>query len=84
MIPEIYEKMWIEKNRWGDERVICTNTSYYKLIWLLQNYSKLYVCGDDKNKNMYKKNIEEIISEYRGIDSLKLYYCSLFMYFKNL
>jgi hypothetical protein len=84
MIPEIYKKMWIEEDKWGDEYVVCTNTSDNKLIRLLQNYSNLYIFGDAEYKDVYKKNIEEIISEYRGIDSVKSYYRSMFMNLSNL
>jgi hypothetical protein len=84
MIPEIHEKMWAEKDRWGHENVGYTNATDYKLIQLLQNYSNLYTFGDDEYKNKCKEIIEEKIDEYRGIDNTNSDLKRLFIYSSNL
>jgi hypothetical protein len=38
MIPEIYEKMWIESDKQGSCTMICAKVSDYKLIRLLDKY----------------------------------------------
>jgi hypothetical protein len=35
MIPEVYEKRWMESDRRGSCIMVCANASYYKLIGLL-------------------------------------------------
>jgi hypothetical protein len=51
--------------------VVYANVSDYKLIQLLQNYSNLYTFLDAEYKDMRKENIEEKISEYRGVNNEK-------------
>jgi hypothetical protein len=74
MIPEIHEKMWVEKDRWGHDGVVYTKASDYKLIQILQNYSNLYTFGGIEYKNICKEIIEKKISEYRGVNNDKLYH----------
>jgi hypothetical protein len=92
MIPEIHEKMW-EENKCGHKGVVYAKVEDYKLIELLEKYDVYYIYGrdsiDGNNENneidqLYIKDLDEKIDEYRGMDSLKSYYRSLFMYFKNL
>jgi hypothetical protein len=73
MIPEIHEKMWEEKDRWGHDAVVYASASDYKLIQILKNYSNLYAFTSDENKNICKEIIEREISEYRGISNGNLY-----------
>jgi hypothetical protein len=78
MIPEIYEKIWEEKNKWGVDIVVYANASDYKLIQILYNYSNLYTFGgcfyNSEYKNICKEVIKREICQYRGVNNDKLYY----------
>jgi hypothetical protein len=78
MIPEIDKKMWEEKDKWGHEGVVYANTSNYKLIQILKNYSNLYTFGGVEYKNICKEIIEKKISEYRGVNNDKPYHKEFF------
>jgi hypothetical protein len=53
MIPEVYEKIWIESDRRGSCTMVCANASDYKLIGLLNKYDKVIIdltaFGGDSN-----------------------------------
>jgi hypothetical protein len=69
MIPEMHEKMWMEKVRWGYDDIVFANVSDYKLIELLDDYYILYIDEPDEDNELYKESIEEKINEYRGVDN---------------
>jgi hypothetical protein len=86
MIPEIHEKMWKE-NIWGHKDVIYTKTKDYKLINILDRYDTYYVYGrdsiDGNNENneiqqLYLKDLDMKIDEYRGISNEKPYHNDYF------
>jgi hypothetical protein len=45
MIPEVYEKMWIQSDRQGSCTMVCANASDYKLIGLLNKYDIYFRYG---------------------------------------
>jgi hypothetical protein len=72
MIPEVYEKMWIQTDRQGSCTMVCANASGYKLIGLLNKYDMHFRYGynkDNKIDQMYKESMKDKINEYRGINN---------------
>jgi hypothetical protein len=75
MIPEIYEKMWIQSDRQGSCTMVCAKVSDYKLIGLLNKYDEYFRYGyykDNKIDQMFKENMNDQINEYRGINNKKI------------
>jgi hypothetical protein len=64
MIPEINEKMWEERDRWGCCRIVCTKVNDYKLIGLLDKYDKYFRYGYDKD-NVIDRMFKDKINDYR-------------------
>jgi hypothetical protein len=64
MIPEIYEKMWIQSDRQGSCTIIYTNVIDYKLIILLDKYDIYFRYGYDKD-NEIDRMFKDKINEYR-------------------
>jgi hypothetical protein len=50
----------------------------YKLIELLRDYDYLYNDEFQKDEELYKKSIEDKVSEYRGINNEKPYHNNYF------
>jgi hypothetical protein len=70
MIPEVYEKMWVQMDRQGSCTMVLTNASDYKLIGLLNKYDIYFRYGYDKDNKidqMFKESVKDKINEYRGI-----------------
>jgi hypothetical protein len=70
MIPEVYEKMWVQSDRQGSCTTVCANASDYKLIGLLDKYDVYFRYGYDKDNEidqMFKESMQDQINEYRGI-----------------
>jgi hypothetical protein len=70
MIPEVYEKMWVQSDRQGSCTMVCANVSDYKLIGLLNKYDMYFRYGYDKDNEidqMFKESMKDKINEYRGI-----------------
>jgi hypothetical protein len=76
MIPEIYEKMWKEKKQGGKD-VVYAKTDDYKHIDILDRYDVYYVYGrdsidgnyeDNEIQQLYLKDLDRKINEYRGIE----------------
>jgi hypothetical protein len=70
MIPEIYEKMWIESDRRGTCTMVCANASDYKPIGLLNKYDMYFRYGYDKDNEidqLFIDSMKDKINEYRGI-----------------
>jgi hypothetical protein len=78
MIPEIKEKMWEVRERYGWYSVILAKANDYKLIELLSDYDILFNDEDEKDEELYTKSINDKISEYRGINNEKRYHNWIF------
>jgi hypothetical protein len=64
MIPEVYEKMWIEMDRRGSCTMVRANASDYKLIGLLYKYDMYFRYEYDKNNEidqMFKESMKQKI-----------------------
>jgi hypothetical protein len=75
MIPEVYEKMWIQSDRQDSCTMVCANASDYKLIGLLNKYDMYFRYGYDKDNEidqMFKESMKDKINEYRGHKKPKL------------